>query len=291
MMRPDSLLMYRQKKECRSPGPPGPTPPGAPEGRGSSFVRRLFQGSMRGEGAGPKTAIAEEKAPSRDGDSHMSWSNGRDTPDPRGPAGGGSRRSSRTDGTRRSPGSPPSGPPLSSSPERPGADRVDAAAGADDTPSRHDDKNDPWRRASPPPPRGRAGGGLRRSRSDLQLRGSSSSAPSETERFFDYCGLDGAVVERLGRDNFLCGASSLGTLSLALRSVAGGAGGSEPSEFSRHSGDGLLGEELAEQPPAGVSIIERNARVIKWLYGCKNAAAAATAAAAAAAEGPRESTV
>ena len=160
---------------------------------------------------------------------------------------------------------------------------MDAAAGADDTPSRHDDKNDPWRRASPPPPRGRAGGGLRRSRSDLQLRGSSSSAPSETERFFDYCGLDGAVVERLGRDNFLCGASSLGTLSLALRSVAGGAGGSEPSEFSRHSGDGLLGEELAEQPPAGVSIIERNARVIKWLYGCKNAAAAA--------EGPRESTV
>uniref|UniRef100_A0A3Q4H296 Family with sequence similarity 110 member D n=1 Tax=Neolamprologus brichardi TaxID=32507 RepID=A0A3Q4H296_NEOBR len=121
---------------------------------------------------------------------------------------------------------------------------------------------------------------LRRSKSDLHLR--CSVALSEQEHFFDFCGLDVDMVERLGRQNFLSGASSIDTLSLALRSVGGdGCGGSEPSEFSRHSGDGLFEEELAEQLPTGVSIIERNARVIKWLYGCKNAAR----------EGPKESTV
>ncbi|XP_006791913.1 protein FAM110B [Neolamprologus brichardi] len=123
-------------------------------------------------------------------------------------------------------------------------------------------------------------GELRRSKSDLHLR--CSVALSEQEHFFDFCGLDVDMVERLGRQNFLSGASSIDTLSLALRSVGGdGCGGSEPSEFSRHSGDGLFEEELAEQLPTGVSIIERNARVIKWLYGCKNAAR----------EGPKESTV
>jgi len=287
MLRPDSLLIYRQKKECRSPGrAPGfnGTNTGTAEGKGSSFVRRLFQGSMRGEKSGEaatqKMVIAEEKALSRDGDSRMSWSNDRDTPDPKGP---GSRRSSKTDQIQRSPGSLPS-PALSSSPERPenrsitagvSTDGVDHGI-ADQPASCHDDTNDPWRRASPPPARRRTGV-LRRSRSDLQLR--CSAAFSEQERFFDYCGLDGWMVERIGRDNFLCEASSMGTLSLALRSV--GAGGSEPSEFSRHSGDGLFEEELADQLPASVSIIERNARVIKWLYGCKNAAN----------EGPKESTV
>ncbi|KAJ3598003.1 hypothetical protein NHX12_001518 [Muraenolepis orangiensis] len=278
MLRPDSLLIYRQKKECRSPGgAPGLNAPNAnsAEGKGSSFVRRLFQGSMRGEKSGEaatqKMVIAEEKAPSRDGDSRMSWSNDRDTPDPRGP---GSRRSSRTDQTQRSPGALP-GPTLSSSPERP-------VVGTDEPEVCRDDKNDPWRRASPPPGLRRRVGGLRRSQSDLQLR--CSGVPSEQERFFDYCGLDGDMVERLGRDNFLCEASSMGTLSLALCSVGdsgGGGGGSEPSEFSRHSGDGLFEEELADQMPSGVSIIERNARVIKWLYSCKSAAN----------EGPKESTV
>uniref|UniRef100_A0A3Q1BI57 Family with sequence similarity 110 member D n=1 Tax=Amphiprion ocellaris TaxID=80972 RepID=A0A3Q1BI57_AMPOC len=143
----------------------------------------------------------------------------------------------------------------------------------------HDDENDPWKRASPPAPR-RQVGQLHHSKSDMRL--CCSVALSEQEHFFDFCGLDMDMIERLGRENFLSGASSIDTLSLALRSVGGdGCGGSEPSEFSRHSGDGLFQEELAEQLPTGVSIIERNARVIKWLYGCKNAAR----------EGPKESTV
>uniref|UniRef100_A0A8C6UPS3 Si:ch211-107n13.1 n=1 Tax=Neogobius melanostomus TaxID=47308 RepID=A0A8C6UPS3_9GOBI len=188
-------------------------------------------------------AAPPTQAPSRDGDSRMSWTNDKDTPDSR-PE---SRRSSKMDHDR-SPGSIPS--PGFSTCEKPG--------------------NDPWKRASPPAHR-RQLGDLRRSKSDLQIR--CSVALSEQEHFFAFCGLDMDLIERLGRDNFLSGASSIDTLSLALRSVAEDVcGGSEPSEFSRHSGDGLFEEELVETLPTGVSIIERNARVIKWLYGCKNAA-------------------
>uniref|UniRef100_A0A3Q1GVV3 Family with sequence similarity 110 member D n=1 Tax=Acanthochromis polyacanthus TaxID=80966 RepID=A0A3Q1GVV3_9TELE len=174
MLRPDSLVIYRQKKECKSPSGAALGENNNMEVKGYSFVRRLFQGSMR-----EKSIRGEDGGPS-----------------------------------------------------------------------------------------------------EMRLR--CSVALSEQEHFFDFCGLDMDMIERLGRENFLSGASSIDTLSLALRSVGGdGCGGSEPSEFSRHSGDGLFQEELAEQLPTGVSIIERNARVIKWLYGCKNAAR----------EGPKESTV
>lgn len=302
MLRPDSLVIYRQKKECKSPGS-GCAAVGDnnnAEVKGYSFVRRLFQGSMREKGSGgeariQKMVISEEKAQSRDGDSRMSWTNDKDATD----GGPGSRRSSKTD-QDQSPESIPSpgsisSPGVSSTLERTkNGLSAGTAGGASDSinsgnhMSNHDDENDPWKRASPPPvaPRRRQFGELHRSKSDLRLR--CSVALSEQEHFFDFCGLDGEMIERLGRENFLSGASSIDTLSLALRSVGGdagggggGGGGSEPSEFSRHSGDGLFEEELAEQLPTGVSIIERNARVIKWLYGCKNAAR----------EGPKESTV
>uniref|UniRef100_UPI0037E719F2 protein FAM110C n=1 Tax=Semicossyphus pulcher TaxID=241346 RepID=UPI0037E719F2 len=286
MLRPDSLVIYRQKKECKSPS-------GAAEGentnsdiKGYSFVRRLFQGSMRekssgGEGRIQKMVIGEEKAPSRDGDSRMSWTIDKDITD----GGLGSRRSSKTD-QERSPGSLPS-PGFSCPLELTKSgltngttDGVNNGITDGNHPGKKDDENDPWKRASPQPAPRRRFGELQRSKSDLRLR--CSVALSEQENFFDFCGLDMDMIERLGRDNFLSGASSIDTLSLALRSVGGdGCGGSEPSEFSRHSGDGLFQEELADQLPTGVSIIERNARVIKWLYGCKNAAR----------EGPKESTV
>ncbi|XP_049586522.1 protein FAM110C [Syngnathus scovelli] len=264
MMRPDSLVIYRQKKECKSPNGEN----GSVELKGYSFVRRLFQGSMRDKTGGGvhKMVIGEEKAPSRDGDSRMSWTNDKDMTD----GGPGSRRSSRTD-QEHSPGSITS-PGLGST-----TDQIND--GSEDTIDEGIDDNDPWRRVIPQHSScGSKFGVLRRSKSDLHLR--CSVAWSEQEQFFDFCGLDADLIERLGRDNFPSGASSIDTLSLALRSVAGD-GGTEPSEFSRHSGDGLFQEELAEQPPTGVSIIERNARVIKWLYGCKNAAR----------EGPKESTV
>ncbi|XP_017279163.1 protein FAM110C [Kryptolebias marmoratus] len=279
VLRPDSLVIYRQKKECKNPNSATMGENNNMEVKGYSFVRRLFQGSMRekgsvGESRIHKMVIGEEKAPSRDGDSRMSWTNDKEATDG-GPV---SRRSSKTD-QERSPESTQS-PGFSCAVEHTNngftngtRDRVNTGV----TSVKNND--DPWKRASPPHVRRRFGE-LQRSKSDLQLR--SSVALSEQEHFFDFCGLDIDMIERLGRDNFLSGASSIDTLSLALRSVGGdGCGGSEPSEFSRHSGDGLFQDELAEQLPTGVSIIERNARVIKWLYGCKNAAQ----------EGPKESTV
>lgn len=286
MLRPDSLVIYRQKKECKSPSGTVVGENNNMEVKGYSFVRRLFQGSMREKGSGgegriQKMMISEEKAPSRDGDSRMSWTNEKDTVD----GGPGSRRSSKTD-QERSPKSIPS-PRFSYALDQTkdgltngGGDGLNNGITNGNHSSGHDDENDPWRRASPLLPARRHFGELHRSKSDLYLR--CSVALSEQEHFFDFCGLDVDMIERLGRENFLSGASSIDTLSLALRSVGGdGCGGSEPSEFSRHSGDGLFQEELAEQVPTGVSIIERNARVIKWLYGCKNAAR----------EGPKESTV
>lgn len=298
MLRPDSLVIYRQKKECKSPSS-GSTAMGEnnnTEIKGYSFVRRLFQGSMREKGNGgeariQKMVINEEKVQSRDGDSRMSWTNDKDATD----GGPGSQRSSKTD-QDQSPESIPSPGSISSPGQNLTLEWTKNSLSADTEGgisnkkhlSNHNDENDPWKRASPPPvaPRRRQFGVLQRSKSDLRLH--CSVALSEQEHFFAFCGLDGEMIERLGRENFLSGASSIDTLSLALRSVGGdggssglGGGGSEPSEFSRHSGDGLFEEELAEQVPTGVSIIERNARVIKWLYGCKNAAR----------EGPKESTV
>ncbi|XP_037310511.2 protein FAM110C [Pungitius pungitius] len=277
MLRPDSLLIYRQKKECKSPNGAAAGENNNAEVRGYSFVRRLFQGSTREKGSGgegriQKMVIGEERAPLRDGDSRMSWTNEKDAAD----GGPGSRRSSKTD-HERSPGSAPS-PGFGSTPERTENGSNGEGISGGGRSFHRDDENDPWRRASPPPAPRRSPGALRRSKSDLRLR--CSAALSEQELFFAFCGLDVDMVDRLGRTNFLSGASSMGTLSLALRSVDGD-DRSEPSEFSQHSGDGLFQEELAEQPPAGVSIIERNARVIKWLYGCRNAAR----------EGPKESTV
>ncbi|XP_072515783.1 protein FAM110D [Salminus brasiliensis] len=252
MLRPDSLVIYRQKKECKSPSSGGSGGNMSSEVKGYSFVRRLFQGSMREKSS--KTTISEEKGSSRDGDSRMSWSIERDISD----AGTETRRSSRTAESNNGNGGflEPLNPVINALRDVP-----DNGNG---------NSHNPWLRAS-----------LRRSESDLHLR--VSVALSEQERFFDFCGLDRDMVDRLGAENFLSGGSSADTFSLALRSIGGG-GGSEPSEFSRHSGDGLVQEEVAEQAPSGVSIIERNARVIKWLYGCKNAAREAP-------KGPKESTV
>ncbi|XP_028836787.1 protein FAM110A [Denticeps clupeoides] len=271
MLRPDSLLIYRQKKECKSPAVGGGTGNGGVETRGYSFVRRLFQGSMREKSGGERMVISEERSSSRDGDSRMSWSNDKDTVD--GDEGNETRRSSRSErgrsvGSSNGNVSPPERPS-----RNPTIGRISINAGLRCNNNNNDDPMDPWK----PVVQLRKRPGLQRSISDLRLR--FSLALSDQERFFDYCGLDLDVVERLGVENFLSGGSSVDALSLVLRSVGGG--GSEPSEFSRHSGEGLFQEELAEQPPTGVSIIERNARVIKWLYGCKHAAQ----------EGPKESTV
>ncbi|NWZ62338.1 F110C protein, partial [Acrocephalus arundinaceus] len=106
--------------------------------------------------------------------------------------------------------------------------------------------------------------GLHRSQSDISSRYSKSFA--ELETFFKYCGLEQEVIEDLGRENFSVVSDSV---SFKIRSISVA---TSESEFTRHSGDeGLLEDELTEQVPSSTSVIERNARIIKWLYTCKKA--------------------
>ncbi|XP_073759708.1 protein FAM110D isoform X2 [Callorhinus ursinus] len=106
---------------------------------------------------------------------------------------------------------------------------------------------------------------------------------SEKERFFNYCGLERALVEVLGAERFSpqswgADASSQPGTSPPLDSGdtsdwtssngdtdrpdgAGGGGGGGGSEAAGSARDG--------RPP--VSVVERNARVIQWLYGCQRA--------------------
>ncbi|NXL71168.1 F110D protein, partial [Leptocoma aspasia] len=94
---------------------------------------------------------------------------------------------------------------------------------------------------------------------------------SEQERFFNYCGLDRALVELLGRERF----GPAGWDSASAR--APGSCESEPGPASGGSegGAGPGEEEPDARLGSAVSVVERNARVIKWLYGCQRAWAAA----------------
>uniref|UniRef100_H3A978 Family with sequence similarity 110 member C n=2 Tax=Latimeria chalumnae TaxID=7897 RepID=H3A978_LATCH len=107
--------------------------------------------------------------------------------------------------------------------------------------------------------------GLHRSQSDISSR--YSKAFSEFETFFKFCGLDPEVIEDLGRENF---STASDNVSHKIRSVSVA---TSESGFTQLSGDndGLMEEELNEQIPSTTSVIERNARIIKWLYSCKKA--------------------
>ncbi|NXY80907.1 F110C protein, partial [Alcedo cyanopectus] len=106
--------------------------------------------------------------------------------------------------------------------------------------------------------------GLHRSQSDISSRYSKSF--SEFDTFFKYCGLEQEVIEDLGRENFSVVSDNV---SFKIRSISVA---TSESDFTRHSGDeGLLEDELTEQVPSSTSVVERNARIIKWLYTCKKA--------------------
>ncbi|XP_062894668.1 protein FAM110C-like [Mobula hypostoma] len=117
------------------------------------------------------------------------------------------------------------------------------------------------------------GAGLRRSFSDLSYR--YSRACSGLDSFFEHCGLEPEVMEDLIREKF---AATSDSLTLRFRSVSSP---DSESELSRHSsssnsssGSGSGSQRLQVQkkpPPSVLSVIERNARVIQWLYGCKRA--------------------
>ncbi len=99
---------------------------------------------------------------------------------------------------------------------------------------------------------------LTRSKSDVS--DCFSRAGAELERFFNYCGLDPSDLKELARPG-----SDIVSVS-RLRSASAPA--------SERSAEGEDEEEAAakdERPVYGVSVIERNARVIKWLYGMRQA--------------------
>lgn len=111
----------------------------------------------------------------------------------------------------------------------------------------------------------RSGRGVSRSHSDISSRYSKNFA--DFDAFFKYCGLGGEVIESLGRENFSARSDEI---AINIRSVSVS---TSDDGFSRNSGDsdGLLEERLQKKIRQGTSVIERNARIIKWLYSCKNA--------------------
>lgn len=111
----------------------------------------------------------------------------------------------------------------------------------------------------------RSGKGVSRSHSDISSRYSKNFA--DFDAFFKYCGLSGEVIESLGRENFSARSDEL---ALKTRSVSIS---TSDSGFTRSSGDsdGLLEDDLQAKIHQGTSVIERNARIIKWLYSCKHA--------------------
>ncbi|KAJ8336495.1 hypothetical protein SKAU_G00377150 [Synaphobranchus kaupii] len=131
-------------------------------------------------------------------------------------------------------------------------------------------------------PGGGAGGGakrpsLRRSKSDLSER--HARAEADLERFFNQCGLEPEEVELLGLQS-LTGRAGSDIVSLNFHSAS--ATGSEPGgRGSRRSDEedddedeeeeeDLMDEEDEEdRVPYGISAVERNARVIKWLYSIR----------------------
>lgn len=111
----------------------------------------------------------------------------------------------------------------------------------------------------------RPGKGVSRSHSDISSRYSKNFA--DFDSFFKYCGLGGEVIESLGRENFSARSDEI---AINIRSVSMS---TSDDGFSRNSSDsiGLLEEELQKKIRQRTSVIERNARIIKWLYSCKNA--------------------
>ncbi|XP_010733024.3 protein FAM110B [Larimichthys crocea] len=111
----------------------------------------------------------------------------------------------------------------------------------------------------------RCGKGVSRSHSDISSRYSKNFA--DFDSFFMYCGLDGEVIESLGKENFSARSDEV-AINIRSASVS-----TSDDGFSRNSGDsdGLLEDELHGKINQGTSVIERNARIIKWLYSCKNA--------------------
>ncbi|XP_029581794.1 protein FAM110B-like [Salmo trutta] len=107
---------------------------------------------------------------------------------------------------------------------------------------------------------------LHRSKSDLSDR--YARAGADVERFFNYCGLDPEELESVGVESFARANSDIISLNFRSASMI-----SSDCDQSRHSNEDMTDEEedVSERVPYGISAVERNARVIKWLYSIKHA--------------------
>ncbi|XP_062373227.1 protein FAM110B [Sardina pilchardus] len=108
---------------------------------------------------------------------------------------------------------------------------------------------------------------LHRSKSDLSDR--YARAGADVERFFNYCGLDPEELESVGVESFARANSDIVSLNFRSASMI-----SSDCDQSRHSNEDLTDEEedgAGDRVPYGISAVERNARVIKWLYSIKQA--------------------
>ncbi|KAM7404229.1 hypothetical protein PAMP_011596 [Pampus punctatissimus] len=116
---------------------------------------------------------------------------------------------------------------------------------------------------------------LHRSKSDLSDRFSRVTA--DRERFFNYCGLDPEEVDGMGGVECFTRANSDIVSVSKLRSVSTPSSeyGDEAERAREDGGDEDDDEDgparANERVPYGISVIERNARVIKWLYGIRQA--------------------
>ncbi|NXL63976.1 F110C protein, partial [Chordeiles acutipennis] len=221
-MRPDSLVIYRQKCEFGR-GQSQDSPRG-------SLVRRIFQGSVK------EKQLASPEMPRVMEDSVAAESK-----EPPSAAAGGDREPSNRAAEQTVAGSTEAPRVCTREHERPSELSIPPG-----------EVKEVKRR------------GLHRSQSDISSRYSKSF--SEFDTFFKYCGLEQEVIEDLGRENFSAVSDNV---SFKIRSISVA---TSESDFTRHSGDeGLLEDELTEQVPSSTSVIERNARIIKWLYMCKKA--------------------
>lgn len=105
---------------------------------------------------------------------------------------------------------------------------------------------------------------LTRSKSDMSER--FSRAGTELERFFNLCGLDPADLQVARSTSDVVSLARFHSVSApGSECAASGREGEDDDE----AGGGAGGAGGADRVPYGVSVIERNARVIKWLYGLR----------------------
>ncbi|XP_015267137.1 PREDICTED: protein FAM110D [Gekko japonicus] len=232
-LRPDSLVIYRQKRDCSSVN--------KENNKGYSLVRWLFQSPLRdGCSSSPflRSLVGEGQQQAAQEDTPMAWvATGKEETRTL------SSISILTRSSTRSTGKTSDNNPRHQS-------------------SSHVDK-DPIPSSTSPGPRS----------SKRELAPCCSLPLSEKERFFNYCGLDRNLVEVLGAERFKPGGSwEVGSSGLLFGSM--GSASSERSSPSHNEGQ-LSTEEPGEKQPVSVSVIERNARVIKWLYSCQQARTAA----------------